>query len=216
MTGLGSPEFATPDASMRRRRRRVQAKIDKMAAIKPRPDPMGRNDEQIRQWKILQRIATMRDQTIPKLARELSVSTRTIRRDLEALQVAGFPVYDETVHGSKFWRVDTRGMGALARTGLTLSELAALYFSRAVIECFGGTALGSDIRSAFDKLEAALSPAMKKFLDRLPRAISAKQEHAKRQSAHTYAITARLLDAILGQRVNSMQYHSLDSGREKR
>jgi predicted DNA-binding transcriptional regulator YafY len=155
---------------------------------------MGRNAELIRQWTLLHRISTMRDQTP---------------------QVAGFPVYDLTVHRSKFWRVDTRGMGALARTGLTLSELAALYFSRAVIECFGGTALGNDITSAFDKLEAALSPAMRKFLDKLPRAISAKHEHAKRQSGHTYAITARLLDAILGQRVVSMQYHSLDSGREK-
>ena len=56
---------------------------------------------------------------------------------------------------------------------------------------------------------------MKKFLDRLPRAISAKHEHAKRQGAHTYEITARLLDAILGQRVISMQYHSLESRREK-
>ncbi len=176
---------------------------------------MGRNSELIRQWTILQRIATARGQTIPKLATDLSVSTRTIRRDLEALQVAGFPVYDEIVQGSKFWRVDARAMGVLARTGLTLSELAALYFSRALIECFAGTALRNDITSAFDKLDAVLSPAMKKFLDRLPRAISAKHEHVKRQGAHTYEITARLLDAILGQRVIAMQYHSLDSRREK-
>jgi predicted DNA-binding transcriptional regulator YafY len=152
---------------------------------------MGRNSELIRQWTILQRIATTRGQTIPKLATELSVSTRTIRRDLEALQVAGFPVYDEIVQGSKFWRLDARAMGALARTGSTFSELAALYFSRALIECFAGTSLRNDITSAFDKLEAVLSPAMKKFLDRLPRAISAKQEHAKRQDAHTYEMTAR-------------------------
>lgn len=176
---------------------------------------MGRNSELIRQWTVLQRIGSARGQTIPKLATDLSVSTRTIRRDLEALQVAGFPVYDEIVQGSKFWRVDARAMGVLARTGLTLSELAALYFSRALVECFAGTALRTDITSAFAKLEAVLSPAMKKFLDRLPRAISAKHEHAKRQRAHTYQVTARLLDAILGQRVISMQYHSRASRREK-
>jgi proteasome accessory factor B len=178
-------------------------------------DLMGRNSELIRQWTLLHRIATTRGQTIPTLATELSVSTRTIRRDLEALQVAGFPVYDDTVHGSKFWRLDARAMGALFRTGLTFAELAALYFSRAVIECFGGTALSNDLTSAFDKLEAVLSPAMKKFLNRLPRAISAKRGHAKRQGAQTYEITARLLDAILGQRVIAMQYHSFDSRREK-
>ena len=176
---------------------------------------MGRNSELIRQWTILQRIATTRGQTIPKLAAELSVHTRTIRRDLEALQLAGFPVYDEIVNGVKLWRLDARAMGALARSGLTLPELAALYSSRALIECFAGTALRKDITNVFDKLEAVLSPAMKKFLDRLPNAISAKQEHAKRQGSHTYEITARLLQAILDQRVVSMQYHSFESGRQK-
>jgi hypothetical protein len=87
--------------------------------------------------------------------------------------------------------------------------------SRALIECFAGTALGKDVKSAFDKLEGALSPAMKTFLDRLPRAITARQEHAKRQGAQTYEITARLLDAILGQRVTGMHYQSLRSRREK-
>ena len=52
---------------------------------------------------------------------------------------------------------------------------------------------------------------MKKFLDRIPRVISAKHEHAKLQGAHTYAIIARLLDAIRGQRVIAMQYHPLES-----
>jgi predicted DNA-binding transcriptional regulator YafY len=32
------------------------------------------------------------------LATELHVTTRTIRRDLIALQTAGFPIYDETVN----------------------------------------------------------------------------------------------------------------------
>jgi predicted DNA-binding transcriptional regulator YafY len=191
-------------------------RIDKIRGDRrARGNIMGRNSELIRQWTILQKIATARGQTIPKLATDLSVSTRTIRRDLVALQAAGFPVYDEDVHGAKFWRLDARAMGALARTGVTLSELAALYFSRALIECFAGTALRKDITSVFDKLEAVLSPAMKKFLDRLPRVISAKHEHAKRQGAHTYEVTARLLHAILGQRVVSMQYHSLESRRQK-
>jgi proteasome accessory factor B len=176
---------------------------------------MGRNSEQIRQWTLLQQIATARGNTIPRLADDLGVSTRTIRRDLDALQEAGFPVYDDVVNGSKFWRLDPKALGALARSGLTYSELAALYFSRALIECFAGTALGNDVKSAFDKLERALSPAMKKFLDRLPRAITAGQEHAKRQGSQTYEVTARLLDAILGQRVTDMEYQSLRSRREK-
>src|SRR5437867_961678 len=127
---------------------------------------MGRNTELIRQWKLLQRIAGARGNTIPKLSVDLKVSTRTVRRDLDALQLGGFPIYDETINGTKFWRMETKALGTLARSGLTFSELAALYFSRALIECFAGTHLLRDVHGAFDKFEAALSPAMKKFLDR--------------------------------------------------
>ena len=35
----------------------------------------------------------------------------------------------EMVDGSKFWRLEAGALGPLARTGLTLAELAALYFS---------------------------------------------------------------------------------------
>ena len=56
---------------------------------------------------------------------------------------------------------------------------------------------------------------MKKFLDRLPRVISAKAPQAKRQDTQTYQTTAKLLEASVAQRVVSMRYHSQESGREK-
>ena len=52
---------------------------------------MGRNSELIRQWTLLRQLAAMRTNTIPKLAEDLNVTTRTVRRDLAALQTAGFP-----------------------------------------------------------------------------------------------------------------------------
>ena len=90
----------------------------------------GRNSELIRQWTILQRIGTARGQTIPKLAKRPDGQHPDASAGIwEALQVAGFPVYDETRSGLQVLaRVDARAMGVLARTGLTLSELAALYF----------------------------------------------------------------------------------------
>jgi predicted DNA-binding transcriptional regulator YafY len=176
---------------------------------------MGRNSELIRQWTLLRQLAAVRTNTIPKLAQDLEVTTRTVRRDLAALQTAGFPIYDETVNGTKFWRMDPKAMGALARSGLTFAELSALYFSRALLECFAGTPLLQDLHGALDKFEAVLSPAMKKFLDRLPRVVSAKAPHAKRQDTDTYRTTAKLLDASMAQRVVSMRYHSQESRREK-
>jgi len=174
-----------------------------------------RNAEVIRQWKLLRHLAAGRTNTIPRLAGELKVTTRTIRRDLAALQMAGFPLYDDTVNGTKFWRMDQRAFGAVARSGLSFPELCALYFSRALLECFVGTHLLADLESALDKVEGALSPQMKKFLDRLPRAIKAKAGYSKRAGTQTYAITSQLLEAILGQRAIAMRYHSKSSRRDK-
>src|SRR5215217_3871835 len=85
---------------------------------------MGRNRELIRQWTMLQHLAARRT-TIPALTQELKVTSRTIRRDLEALQAAGFPIYDDTINGTKFWRLDSKELlGTLvpnARGGRTCS-----------------------------------------------------------------------------------------------
>jgi proteasome accessory factor B len=176
---------------------------------------MARNAEMIRQWTMLQYLAAGRTNTINKLANELKVTTRTIRRDLSALQMVGFPIYDETVNGTKFWRMEAKAFGAMARSGLTFSEVAALYFSRALLECFAGTHVLADLQSALDKFEAALSPQMKKFLDKLPRAIKAKADHPKRVAKQTYSTTSQLLESILAQRIVTMRYSSQSSRRDK-
>lgn len=111
--------------------------------------------------------------------------------------------------------MDAKAMGALARSGLTFGELSALYFSRALLECFAGASLLQDLQGELDKFEAVLSPAMKKFLDQLPRVISAKSPHAKRQDTKTHQTTVKLLDASVAQRVVSMRYYSQGSRREK-
>jgi len=75
---------------------------------------MGRNSELIRQWTLLRQLAAVRTNTITHLAAELKVTTRTIRRDLAALRTAGFPIYDETVNGTKFQRDHRPGTDSLA------------------------------------------------------------------------------------------------------
>lgn len=55
---------------------------------------MGRNGQLIRQWNLLRKLAANRyGSTILDLAGAFEVSTRTIRRDLECLEDAGFPIY---------------------------------------------------------------------------------------------------------------------------
>jgi predicted DNA-binding transcriptional regulator YafY len=175
-----------------------------------------RNAEVIRQWSILRDLESSRRATIDDLAQRTGVSTRTIRRDLEALQAAGFPLYDELHDGKKYWTLEQRAFRRLDDTGFTLAELTALYFSRSLVECLAATPFQRDVKSAFDKLAAALTPGMRQFLDRLPLVIQAKGEgRGVQQSAPQDARVARVLEATLHHRRVVMRYHSFSSNREK-
>lgn len=177
---------------------------------------MARNAEVIRQWTLLRELEGSRTSTIDSLAASTGVSTRTIRRDLIALQEAGFPIYDETLDdGRKTWRLDAKPFRSLADNGFTLSELSALYFSRALVERQGGSPFEDDLARAFEKIEGALSPAVRRFLDHLPDVFGAGPGPSPADDVRQRAIVGKLLEATLHQREGRMRYHSLSSGQVK-
>ncbi|MEE8129933.1 MAG: WYL domain-containing protein [Vicinamibacterales bacterium] len=177
---------------------------------------MARNAEMIRQWRVLREIEASHGVTIPHLAGLTGVTTRTIRRDLDALQEAGFALYDQTVDGRKHWHLDRHPFKKLDEVGFTLGELSALYFSRTLMECLSGTPFQDDLTQAFAKLNGVLGSRMRAFLDRLPQAIQAKPGPTPRRvEAQQRKTVGRLLDAVLHQQRVSMRYHSMASRREK-
>ena len=130
---------------------------------------MARNAEVTRQWEILRAIDGARNGiAIGKLASQLNVCSRTIRRDLSALGRAGFPIYDEKVNGTGLWKLNARPFHRLEQMGLGLMEICALYFSRTMLDTLGAP-LMYDTERAFMKIEKALPVECRKFLDRLPR-----------------------------------------------
>jgi len=174
-----------------------------------------RNQEVIRQWKVLHAIeASRHGVTIDALARDLEVTTRTIRRDLAALQEAGFALYDErSDEGRVRWRLDGQVLGGL-ETGFTLAELCALYLGRNLLEAVAGTPFQRDLALAFSRIEKLLSPRMRQFLDRLPSVLAAKPG-PRAQAPEAADRIARLLEATLHHRETRMRYHSISSDREK-
>ena len=173
-----------------------------------------RNAEVIRQWQILREIETRRTGvTIHELADQVGVSTRTIRRDLQALQEAGFAVYDEGEENeTKRWRLDGAPFRAV-QDGLAVADVAALYLSRAVVEGLSGWPLADELRAAFSKIERALNPRMRAFLSTLPEVISTKAgPRARTQSARHVDLTRRLFDAARDRRVVTMRYFSASAG----
>jgi predicted DNA-binding transcriptional regulator YafY len=175
-----------------------------------------RNQEVIRQWKVLHALESSRHgAAIDALADDLEVTTRTIRRDLAALQEAGFPLYDDRDEdGHTRWRLDGQVLKGLD-TGFTLAELCALYLSRNLLEAVVGTPFQRDLTNAFTRLERMLSPRMRHFLDRLPAVLVAKPGPRARGRASSPDLVAKLLEATLHFRVARMRYHSVSSARDK-
>ncbi len=72
---------------------------------------MARNRQVIRQWQIVRLIEGRHGKTLRELAAGCDVTTKTIRRDLEALEEAGFPLVDEReerddqIPDARCWRI---------------------------------------------------------------------------------------------------------------
>ncbi|PYQ22466.1 MAG: transcriptional regulator, partial [Acidobacteria bacterium] len=134
-----------------------------------------RNAEVIRQWKILKRIEAGRYTTAQDLADEHGVTERTIRRDIEALQEAGFPLYDERSDGRKIWRLVEGYKQRLTQT-FSLAELSALYFSKNLMSFLGGAPFAQDLEAAFGKIREALPARSLPYLERIQDLFSARRE----------------------------------------
>jgi predicted DNA-binding transcriptional regulator YafY len=176
-----------------------------------------RNAEVIRQWQILREVESRRaGVTIHELAKLVKVSTRTIRRDLQALQEAGFAVYDEGEENeTKRWRLDAQPFRSV-QEGLSVGDVAALYLSRSVVEGLSGWPLADELRAAFEKIERGLNPRMREFLSTLPQVLSTKTgPRAQHASGTLVDVTRRLLDAVRDRRSVDMRYFSASSNRAK-
>lgn len=176
-----------------------------------------RNAEVIRQWQILREVESARTGvTIHDLAAQAGVTTRTIRRDLQALQEAGFAIYDEgEEHDTKRWKLDARPFHSV-EAGLGVQDVAALYLSRSIVEALSAWPLADELRNALAKIEGALNPRMREFLATLPQVVSTKAAPgaggARRELVD---VTRRLFEAVRDRRVVEMKYFSATSRRAK-
>ena len=120
---------------------------------------MARGEQLIRQWKLLQRLGKLHyGLTVNELAEELDISSRTVRRDLDVLQGAGFPIKAHTrAHGRKQWRMDPEFAHAVKRT-LGLADLISIYIGQQVFGAIAGKQATPFVEEALEKVRALLGP----------------------------------------------------------
>jgi len=128
---------------------------------------MARGDQLSRQWKIIQSLSAFgRGKSATELAKELACHSRTVYRDLEALQMAGFPLYNEKCDGRTLWSVLDNGRRQMP-IPLNLTELMALYFSRKLLKVLEGSAIHASLVSLFEKVKATLPAGYVDYLEKL-------------------------------------------------
>jgi predicted DNA-binding transcriptional regulator YafY len=126
-----------------------------------------RGDQLARQWRVIRAIeASPNGLTVAEIAKREETGIRTIYRDLEALQAAGFPLYTEKVERASRWAfVDTYKFKI--PVPFTLTELMSLYFYKDLVRVFKGTPFHDSIDSVFKKIQSTLPPQALRYLDQM-------------------------------------------------
>ena len=126
-----------------------------------------RGDQLARQWRVIRAIeASPNGLTVAEIAQREETGIRTIYRDLEALQAAGFPLYTEKVEKANRWAfVDT--FKFKVPSPFTLTELMSLYFYKDLVRVFKGTPFHDSIDSVFKKIQSTLPPQALRYLDQI-------------------------------------------------
>ena len=169
-----------------------------------------RGDQLARQWLLIQRLARSRGGAhLDDLAESLGCVRRTVYRDLDALQYAGFPVVSEKRDGRVFYRfLESFRLGDIP---FTPDEILALAFGADLLRVLEGTVFHDSIRSALGKIRAGLSPELREYLLRLAESFRVLPGPHKNYARYRETIQA-LSDAVLGRRRLRMRYQTGSTG----
>tara|TARA_B100000029_G_scaffold114198_1_gene106685 strand:- start:650 stop:1684 length:1035 start_codon:yes stop_codon:yes gene_type:complete len=134
---------------------------------------MARNEQLVRQHKVLQilersrfgrTLQEIRDDLVDELGLS-SLHTRSVRRDLEALQAAGIDVDSHETQRGKVWKLGPQFRGSQPITA-TASELLALSIGRELLYPLSGTPFWIGIESFWSKITEQMPPAVWQHYER--------------------------------------------------
>ena len=175
---------------------------------------MSRGNQLTRQWRLLQLLDRPAGVAVDDAARELQCAVRTVWRDLQVLQAAGFPIYDERQPDGprSVWRIDAAFKQRLPLK-LTLAELAALLMSRDLLTSQGPGVLGPAIAAAVEKIGSVLSKDALGLIDRMRdtmgvRAMRVRAIGAKLQAPAAPHVAA-IQEALMERRRRRLRYYSM-------
>ena len=169
---------------------------------------MARGDQLARQWMIFQQLMTARyGKTVNELAADLDCHPRTVYRDLDALQVGGFPLYNEKVNGTNLWALMESAKKPVP-IPFSLSELIALYFGRDVLKILKNTVFHDSLESLFKKIKSTLPVESKKYLRQIEKSLRAGSGPHKKYDKFKDTIET-LNEAVINKKVVEIVYYTM-------
>jgi len=171
---------------------------------------MPRNDQIARQWHLLRRLESSNGLTLRQLVEsvpdDFPKNARTVRRDLEALEVAGFPLITEHHNGQTRWRL-MEGFRDIPALGFSATELMALLLSRNLLKPLEGTEIEASLNSALNKASTALPPQGHEYVRAMEQVFSIGLGPHKSYKQHRQTID--LVSQAIDKRITvQMRYYS--------
>jgi len=183
---------------------------------------MARNEQLIRQHKLLQVLERSRfGKTLEEIRDDLveelgltSLHTRSVRRDIEALQAAGFHLDSEQLDRGRVWK-----LGAQSRTPyeitVSATELLGLSLGRDLLLPLAGTPFWQGIETFWHKIQEQLPGSVWEHYQRYRRILHVSGTPAKSYEEQQ-GILKTLNRSILQHRVVEIEYQSLGKAAAKR
>ena len=176
---------------------------------------MARNEQLIRQHKLLQLLEFSRfGRTLEEL-RGISSPTwasstlheRTVRRDIEALQAAGFDIQTDTVERGKVYKLGQNSTG-VHEIGISATELIALSIGRELLFPLMGTQYWQGIETFWNKVQESVPNGVFDHYARYRKSIHVFGSPSKSYEEHA-GILKTINRAILEHRVVEIEYEAV-------
>ena len=169
---------------------------------------MARGDQLGRQWKIIQSLlAASKGKSVTDLADMLGCHSRTVYRDLEALQVAGFPLYSERINNKSNWSLLSSARRQIP-IPFNLTELMALYFSRNMLKSLKNTVFFDSLETLFQKIKTMLPAEYIQYLKRVEEGLEVGPKPYKPYGEFGQIID-QVNEAVIQRRFINMTYYSM-------
>lgn len=183
---------------------------------------MARNEQLIRQHKILQLLEDARyGRTLEELRDDLitdlglsQLHERTVRRDIEALQAAGYDLDVETNQRGKVWKLGRVDRG-IHKISATATELIALSIGRDLLNPLAGTQYWQGVESFWTKLEEEVPNGVYDHYSKFRDTLCVYGVPTKTYAKHS-GILRTINRAIIEHRIVEIEYQSPGRAASKR